>query len=215
MAHIQVDNASLTADTGENLLRVCLANDIYIPNLCFLDGMDHPPASCRLCFVELDNMASPVAACKQVVRDGIKVRTDTANVRRLQKSALRLLLSAHAIDCGNCPANRNCALQDMAKFLGIALKQDLFDQFLKSVDVDRSHPCLDYHPNRCVLCGRCIAICNQSTDGSCLTFAWRGTDTVIACYKNDPIADPNCSDCRQCEEVCPVGALVMRPPKHQ
>ena len=211
MASIRVDDIPLNVKTGENLLQVCLAHDIYIPHLCYLPGMDHPPAACRLCFVEIRGIDFPVAACKVDVEDGMVVTTKSARVRRLQKSALHLLLSAHKIECRNCQANRNCALQDIAKFLGIALKQKYSDRFLKTIDIDQSHPCLDYYPNRCVLCGRCIRVCRPVSDRGRLTFAWRGTDTVITYYGLTETDVRYCTGCNKCVEICPVGALMSKP----
>jgi NADH dehydrogenase/NADH:ubiquinone oxidoreductase subunit G len=211
MASITVDDKKLAADHGDNLLQVCLANGIYIPNLCYLDGMDQPPASCRLCFVEVEGLDAPVAACRVAVRDGMVVTTGSNSVRRLQRAALHLLLSAHDVDCRNCPANRNCALQEMAKFLKVALKAKHLDRFLKDTALDPAHPCLDYFPNRCVLCGRCVAVCKSVPGGGSLNVAWRGKDTVIAYHDPSGNTEGVCPECRRCEEVCPVGALVMRP----
>jgi NADH dehydrogenase/NADH:ubiquinone oxidoreductase subunit G len=210
MASITVDERTLAVDPGDNLLEVCLANGIYIPNLCYLEGMDHPPASCRLCFVEIEGLDRPVTACKVAVRDGMVVATGADSVRRLQKAALRLLLSAHDVDCRNCAANRNCDLQQMARFLRVALKAKHLDRFLKETGLDQTHPCLDYFPNRCVLCGRCVAVCKSVPDGGCLNFAWRGQDTVIAYHNSTGATESACPACRRCEQVCPVGALVMR-----
>ena len=117
MITLEVDDKKIEVAEGTNLLEACLANSIYIPNLCYLEGMEHPPASCRLCFVEIEGADHPVASCSLRVDREMVVHTDTPRVRQLQKTALQLLLSVHDVDCKNCPANRKCALQDMAKFL--------------------------------------------------------------------------------------------------
>jgi predicted molibdopterin-dependent oxidoreductase YjgC len=98
----------------------------------------------------------------------------------------------------------------MARFLKVALKAKHFDRFLKDTGLDQTHPCLDYFPNRCVLCGRCVAVCRTVPDGGCLNFAWRGKDTVIAYHDRMAPAERSCLACRRCVQVCPVGALVMR-----
>ena len=192
------------------MLEACQQNDIYIPNLCYLEGMDHPPASCRLCFVEIEGDVHPAPSCAVRVSDDMRVRTDTPRVRRLQISALQLLLSVHKVDCRNCPANRNCALQDMAKFLNTALKAKRLDRFIKDIEVDPHHPFLDYYPNRCVLCGRCVYVCRHQQKQTELTFAKRGFDTVIGFFGNPQATPPSCDVCRACVEVCPVAALLPK-----
>ena len=210
MVTLSVDDRKIEIAAGTNLLTACLQNDIYIPNLCYIEGMDHPPASCRLCFVEIDGEDAPLPACTLQVRPDMVVRTDTPAVRRLQKTALQLLLSVHDVDCKNCPANRNCALQDMAKFLKTALKSKHLDLFLKENKVDRGHPFWDYYPNRCVLCGRCVYVCRAQQPYAQLTFARRGFDTVIGFFGQPQSSPPSCETCRACAEVCPVAALIPK-----
>ena len=117
-----MDKKEIQAKKGATLLQACLENDIYIPNLCYLDDMKEPPASCRLCFVEMDGEGKPIASCTLQVKAGMIIRTDTPAVRRLQRAALQFLLSAHDVDCGPCPANKKCDLQHMSKFLKVGLK---------------------------------------------------------------------------------------------
>ena len=162
MVGILVDDRKLTVKEGRSVLQACLENDIYIPNLCSMEDLPHPEASCRLCFVEVAGIEQPVTACTMRVSDGMVVKTDTPPVRRLQRSGLRLLLSVHDLDCKNCPSNKKCALQDLARFLKTGLKSKDLETFLKQVNVVDSHPCLTYYPNRCVLCAKCIHECRLS-----------------------------------------------------
>jgi len=207
---ISVDGRTLRVEEGTTVLRACLENDIFIPNLCHMEGMVHPPASCRLCFVSVDGMADPVTACTTRAADGMVVQTDTPEVRRLQKSALRLLLSVHDVDCKNCQANKTCALQDTAKFLKTGLKAKGLETELKDLSPDDSHPRLIYFPNRCVLCGKCIHLCRTASGQPLFAFSKRGFDTVIHFHSNKPIADLPCNDCSDCVDICPVGALVLK-----
>ena len=136
MITLRIDDQKIEVAEGTNLLEACLDNGIYIPNLCYIEGMKHPPASCRLCFVEIEGTDNPVLSCSVRVGREMVVNTDTPRVRRLQKTALQLLLSVHDVDCKNCPANRKCALQEMAKFLKVALKSKGFNQFLKEIPIE-------------------------------------------------------------------------------
>ncbi len=210
LVKITVDETLIQAEEGKNLLQVCLENQIYIPNLCYLEGMGEPPASCRLCLVEIDGVDGPVTACTTKVGQGMVVRTDSDLVRELQRSALRLLLSSHRVDCAHCEANKKCALQDIARFLGVGLKPKGLDQILKEPDCDDSHPHLSYYPNRCVLCGRCIYVCKREHPLAMLSFAKRGFDTVVSLYGASLTKDLPCVTCSLCVDICPVGALLRK-----
>lgn len=209
MITLQVDGRQIAAQEGATLLEVCLENDIFIPNLCFLKGADRAPASCRMCFVEIEGVKGPVTSCTVSVADGLVVRTDTPAVRRLQRAGLQLFLSVHDIDCKNCPANKNCELQRLSRFLKLGLKAKPLETHLKAVDTDETHPCFVYYPNRCVLCGKCITVCAQVQEHPSLTFAGRGLDTVISAYGQE--ADSlSCEECTACSAICPVGALILK-----
>jgi NADH dehydrogenase/NADH:ubiquinone oxidoreductase subunit G len=213
IAKLFVDNREIEAEEGKNLLRVCLDNGIYIPNLCYLDDMEHPPASCRMCFVEIEGEEKPVTSCTTIVTDGLIVKTDTLSVRQLQRSALRLLLSVHDVDCGHCPANKKCGLQRNAQFLKVGLKPKRLDHFLKDVDIVEDHPFLNYYPNRCILCGRCIHVCQGKRGQPFLTFAQRGFNTVISFFGEENEEWPACEHCSACVEICPVGAITAKMDK--
>jgi NADH dehydrogenase/NADH:ubiquinone oxidoreductase subunit G len=209
---ILVDDKNLEVKKGRSVLQACLENDIYIPHLCFMEGMSQPPASCRLCFVEVAGMEKPVTSCTLRVSDGMLVRTDTPAVRRLQRTGLRLLLSVHHIDCKNCPANKNCELQRLARFLGVGLKPKGLESYLKEMTVDDSHPSLTYYPNRCVLCGKCIHVCRTKHGQSLLAFARRGFNTTINFYVGRSLNELPCGTCTACVDICPVAALARSHP---
>ncbi|MBW2247490.1 MAG: (2Fe-2S)-binding protein, partial [Deltaproteobacteria bacterium] len=142
MPKFLVDNKEIEAKQGTTLLKACLDNQIYIPNLCYLEGIDPPSVSCRMCFVEIEGERQPVTSCTVLVKDDMVVKTDSPAVRQLQRSALRLLLSVHHVDCKNCQANKKCELQRMAKFLKVGLKPKSLGIHLKEMEIDRSHPFL-------------------------------------------------------------------------
>lgn len=211
MVKILVDGREIEGDKGMTLLQTCLANGIYIPNLCYLHGMEDPPVSCRMCFVELNGgEEGPVPSCTVRITDSMSVKTDTPDVRRLQRSSLKLLLSVHRVDCGHCPANKKCELQRMARFLKMGLKPGPLDQFLKDPEVDETHPILNYHPNRCVLCGRCVHICQAGQERPFLAFARRGFETIISFYGHRKASRIPEQIHKDCVEICPVGALTLR-----
>ncbi|MHC1742952.1 MAG: 2Fe-2S iron-sulfur cluster-binding protein [Syntrophobacteraceae bacterium] len=210
MVRLIVDGREIEAEAGENLLVVCLRNGIYIPNLCYLDTMEKPHASCRLCFVELDDKPKPVPSCTLQVRDGMVVRTDTPPVRRLQQTALRLLLSVHRAECRKCPSNRRCVLQNLARLLGVRLRPRRFDHIDRHIEPPRQHPCIEYVVSRCVLCGRCVHVCERQHGKSFLTFAKRGFDTIIASLPGGDTEFSQCCACAACVDACPVSALLLR-----
>ncbi len=205
-----VDERELRVERGRNLLQACLEHDIYVPNLCHLPDMDLPPASCRLCFVEIEGRSAPVTACAFSIQEEIRVRTDTPALRGLQRSALRLLLSVHRVECTACPANKRCELQRLAGFLKIGLKPKRLARLLHEPEVEPILPLLDFYPNRCVRCGRCVHVCRSARELPLLTFAKRGFDTVISARADDQASVRGCPECLACVAVCPVAALLSR-----
>jgi predicted molibdopterin-dependent oxidoreductase YjgC len=207
---LSIDGRKIEAAQDAVLLQVCLQNDIYVPNLCHLDIREEPPASCRLCFVEIEGRSEPVTACTQRITTPLTVRTDTPRVRHLQRSALKLLLSVHQVACRSCPANRRCELQRMARILKTGLHAKPLANLVGELRPDTSHPFLDYHPYRCVLCGRCVAVCRHRNGSAALAFARRGFDTVISSYGAEAPAPLGCPACQACVDVCPVAALTPK-----
>lgn len=203
---IIVDNTGIEANEGDNLLQTCLGNDIYIPSLCHMKGMEIPPVSCRLCFVEVEGQKAPVSSCSLKIKEGMVVRTDTEDVRRLQQTAFKMLLSTHYVDCRNCPANKKCEIQKLAGFLKVGLKNEEYEKVLKKTEINQTHPMIHYYPNRCVLCGKCVYVCKQKGH-SILSFAHRGLDTTISLYGQE--GNLTCESCKACIEVCPVKALIL------
>ena len=210
MVKLLVNNMEIETEEDKTVLQACLESGIYIPNLCFLEQMKRPPASCRMCFVEIEGKKGPVTSCTVKVKDGMVVKTDTDAVRQLQRTAFQFLMSVHEVDCGNCPANKRCELQRIAKHLKVGLKPGKLERHLKEKTQVSEHPLIDYEPNRCVLCGKCIFVCREKHGQSLMTFARRGFHTVISFYGENDVSNSPCETCFTCVEICPVGALVLK-----
>lgn len=210
MIELIVDGRPIRTTQGTSVLQACLAGGVYIPHLCFLENDPEPDAACRLCFVEVEGYPGPVTSCTVTVTDGLQVRTDGPATRHLQRSALRMLLSNHRVECKHCEANRACALQHIARFLKSGLKAAPLPSIPRPVEVERSHPCMDIYLHRCVLCGRCIKVCRNLRGDSLLTMTGRGIDTAVRHYPISDGADTDCRTCGHCAAVCPVGALQPR-----
>lgn len=213
MVSLVVDGKSIQAEEGGNLLQVCLENDIYIPNLCYLKDMENPTGSCRLCLVEIEGVPRPVTSCRQRVQKGMVVRTDTRAVRQLQRIDFQMLMTAHHMECKNCLSKRRCELQKIAKLLGVKLKETKFEQLERlSLAVIR-HPDFDLLPARCILCRKCLYVCGQKNPEPILKLSRKGFQHAIELASEvDPEKLP-CKECQACVGVCPVSAIVPVAPQ--
>ena len=210
MIKINVDNREIEVEEGARLYHCINECGIYIPGLCSLKDMERPQASCRLCFVEIEGIDNPVLSCTVTAEEGMVIKTDTPCVRRLQRTAFELLLSVHRIECGECPANKKCELQKLAKFLKVPLKQKRIEYIEREIEIDDAHPYLKYDPNKCVTCGRCTYTCCRIQGKEYLSFAKRGLNINITFYgETDPGGIP-CDTCYSCVDICPVGALTKK-----
>lgn len=206
---LTIDGQEVRAKAGEKLLWVALDHGIYIPNLCAMREADLPFGGCRLCFIEVEGRRAPVAACSQPAEDGMVVRTDTPQVKRLRRTAFELLLSHHSLDCARCPKNKKCELQKIAAHQGFKLKLGRLRRIQRDLPIDSSHPLFSYDPNKCVLCGKCTWVCQRHGVGA-IDFANRGLETRISTFDNMPLVDAKCDSCLECVRVCPVGSLVSK-----
>jgi bidirectional [NiFe] hydrogenase diaphorase subunit len=209
MVTLTIDNIKVKAKKGDNLLWVALDNGFYVPNLCALRDFKKPSASCRLCFVEVVGVKSPVTSCTVSVTEGMAVKLNTDGVKRIRNAAFELLLSHHQIDCAHCEKNRNCELQNIAAKLSLKLKPKKFRHISRNLTIDSSHPLFYYNPNKCVLCGRCIQICKEQGSGT-LDYAFRGINTIVSTFAGMPLSETCPNSCLACVAVCPVGSLVAK-----
>ena len=211
--NITIDGRQITAKAGEKLLWVALDNDIYIPHLCGIREEKRSNASCRLCFVEIEGYQKPVTSCTKLVEEGMVIKTRSEKVDRLVKTAFELLLSDHNLNCRQCPANRACALQKIAKERKIRLRHDLFKPLERSFEIDDSPEKFAFDRSRCVLCGQCIWADREEARVGAIGFTRRGIKRMVTTFEDLPLADSICTQCLLCVEACPVGALYHKEKK--
>jgi len=211
---LTIDGKKIKANEGEKILWVALENGIYIPNLCAIREKIQPSASCRLCFVEVKGENEPVIACTETVKEGMVVNTRGKNALRLVRTAAELLLASHPVDCGHCLKNRSCELQKIAKHLGIKLKTKRFRKLLRNLPIDESSPLFIYDPNKCVLCGKCVWVCQEKLGFGAIGFTRRGFKRMVSTFQDKPIAETTCGQCTGCVKVCPVGSLAFKNKNH-
>lgn len=207
---LSIDDRKIKARAGDKLLWVALENDIYIPHLCAIREEIRPNAGCRLCFVEIEGVPRPVTSCTRPVEKDMVVRTRSPRVDRLVKTAFELILSDHNLKCRECPANRNCALQTIAKKRGIKLRQDRFNPIVREFELDDSPAVFAFDRSRCVLCGQCIWADREEAKVGAIGFANRGINRVVTTFRDLPLAESICTECTLCVDACPVGALYYK-----
>lgn len=206
--HILIDGKEIECFEGEILLWVALDQGIYIPNLCALKERKVPFGGCRLCFVEIEGEETPVTACTKKVKEGMVVNTKGGKALRLSRTAFQLILSNHPVDCAHCLKSGSCELQRIAKHLGVKLKTEKFKKFLRDLPIDETSPLFTYDPNKCVLCGKCVWLCQEKFERGAIGFAYRGFQRWVTTFNSEPIGESECKDLIELIKVCPVGAFV-------
>ncbi len=207
---VTIDGREIKAGAGEKLLWVALGNGIYIPHLCAIKNEERPNASCRLCFVEIEGYSHPVTSCTMTVKDGMNVKTRSEKVDRLVRTAFELILSDHNLNCRECPANRACELQKIAKERKLKLKHDRFNLIEREFEIDESPEKFAFDRSRCVLCGQCVWADREKAKVGAIGFSNRGINRVVTTFKEVPLAESICTECLLCVEACPVGALFYK-----
>jgi bidirectional [NiFe] hydrogenase diaphorase subunit len=161
--------------------------------------------------VEIEGKDNPITACTIPVAEGMVVNTRGPGALRLARTALELLLATHPVDCAHCLKSGSCELQKIAKHLGAKLKTKRFRKILPELPIDATSPLFIYDPNKCVLCGRCVWVCQQKSGKGVIGFAHRGFRRMVTTFGDEPVGRSRCQECSECVAVCPVGALVLKP----
>ncbi|MBW2284069.1 MAG: (2Fe-2S)-binding protein [Deltaproteobacteria bacterium] len=209
---LTIDGIEVEAEKGTKILTAALNAGIHIPNLCYLPEADLPFGGCRLCYVDVEGRG-PVTACTLPVSQGMVVNTRTPDVERLRKTAFKLLIAYHDLDCRNCWKNKRCALQKTAAKVKVKLKtpEDFRDLPEEPVPLNKTNPYITCDPNRCILCGKCVCVCTLRNGEPFLDFVGRGHEARITMCSDIALLESTCADCAECVAVCPTAALEPQP----
>lgn len=207
MLNITINGRPAEAQPGETILEALNRASVKVPTLCHVEGLA-PTGACRLCMVELEANHQLVPACSYPVAEGMAVGTRTPDVLEARRTILELLLSNHPDDCLYCLRNGNCDLQRLAKEHGI--DQRLYRGKQTKIPLDMSGPALVRDPEKCILCGRCVRVCEEIQTVSAIDFVGRGCNAYIGTAFDRGLNVSSCIHCGQCVRVCPTGALVER-----
>lgn len=201
---INVNNTQIEARKGETILDTLNRHGLHVPTLCHLKG-SFPSGSCRMCVVENQKTNKLVTSCSTPVEEGMQLLTHSPRVIESRKTIVELLLSNHPDDCLYCVRNKNCELQDLSEELQV--RERRIKGVKNSNHLDRSGPSIVRDPDKCILCGRCVRVCEEVMGVSCIDFINRGSKSVIGVAFNQPMNTSSCVNCGQCIMVCPTGAL--------
>lgn len=206
--HVQINGMPLCVPKGTTILEAARMAGINIPTLCFLKDINEIGA-CRMCVAEVKGARSLVASCVYPLeREGTEVFTNSKKVQDSRRMTLELILSNHDRNCLSCSRNGSCELQQMCADFGVE-DASRFDGFNPDLEPDTSTLHLVRNNNKCILCRRCVAACNDQFVGV-IGANNRGFDTEIGCAFNKKLVDTACVSCGQCTAVCPTGALTER-----
>ena len=204
-----IDGQEITAAGGTTVLEAALAAGIYIPHLCHHSDLK-PAGVCRLCMVEIVGKGMTLS-CLALVEEGMVVRTESPEISKVRRVAAELLIINHRAECLTCTKNNRCELQRVAAHVGIdAQRLARLRRPEKSLPVDSSNPFFTYDPNQCVLCGICVRTCDEIVGLGAIDFAFRGCETMVATFGNEPFVESRCESCGECVVRCPVGALAVK-----
>ncbi len=206
MLNCKVNGIAVSVPKGSTILEAARAAGVEIPTLCYMKEINAIGA-CRICLVEATGARGLVPACVYPVSEGMEIQTNSAKVQASRKTTLELILSTHDKKCLSCPRSTNCELQKLCNEYGITGEE--FVGFKPEYAIDDSAPHLVRDNNKCILCRRCVAVCNQQFVGI-LGANDRGIDTNIGQAFKLNLNDTPCISCGQCTVVCPTGALTEK-----
>lgn len=204
---LEVNGKSIKAKRGDTLLMALERNGIKVPTLCHIKDL-FPSGACRMCVVEVEGRQGLLPACSHPVEEWMKIKTHSPRVIKARKVNTELLLSNHPDDCLYCERNGNCELQKFAEDLNV--RERRFFGKKNKYKTDPSSASLLRDPAKCILCGRCIRICEEVQKISALDFIGRGNKMQVGPVFNKGMNLSSCINCGQCVMVCPTGALAEK-----
>lgn len=204
MAEIIIDGIRLEVPEHRCVLECALQAGIYIPHLCHHPDLPEN-GSCRLCIVEVEGVKGVVPSCTLKAENGMVIRTESENLRKLRSMAMELLLAGHPEDCSTCPKYGNCELQTLIQYLGGAGSH--IKERVKGFKENKENPLIEYEMNRCVLCGRCVRACNDLRGVGAIQYQKKNLETYVGTLHDKLLADADCRFCQACVEVCPTGTI--------
>lgn len=208
MLNVKINGISVSVEKGSTILDAARTAGVEIPTLCFMKEKNEIGA-CRICVVEANEGRGfrIVTACVYPVSEGMEVLTNTEKIQKARRTTLELILSTHEKKCLSCVRSTNCELQKLCRDYGV--EESAFEGFKPTYELDTSTPHLVRDNNKCVLCRRCVAACNEQYVGV-IGANNRGIDTAIGTPFEVGLSNVPCISCGQCTVVCPTGALVEK-----
>ncbi len=204
MARITINNTNVEAKGSDTILQAANRAGFSIPTLCHMEGFP-PSGACRVCVVELEGRGL-VPSCSVPVSEGMKIHTHSPRALHARKTVVELLLASHPDSCNYCVRNSSCQLQSLASTLGIS--QRTYAGKRETHKIDASSPSIVRDPDKCILCGRCVRVCEEVQGVSAIDFVRRGSKTTVGTAFNEGLNLSTCVNCGQCTLACPTGALT-------
>lgn len=206
---VKIDGVEVALEPGKTILDAAKAINVHIPTLCYHEDLKIA-GNCRVCVVEVAGAKSLVAACAMPVSEGMEIHTNSLKVRTARKNVVELLLSEHNADCTKCYKNKNCELQDLASeyLVGEHLFIDLVP--MKNYTIDMYSPSIIKDDSKCIRCQRCVRTCEELQHVSALGVAYKGDKMKISTFFENSMYEVVCTNCGQCVNRCPTGALVEK-----
>jgi predicted molibdopterin-dependent oxidoreductase YjgC len=202
MVTLTIDKKKITVPVGTTILDAARKNDVHIPTLCD-DPRLEPYGGCRLCIVQVKGMPRPVTACTTPVSEGMEVESSSAQIESQRRTIVELLLSDHPNDCMVCERAGDCTLQELAYFY--ELRENRFAGERRTYAKKDRNPFIERDMEKCILCGKCVRVCDEVQGVAAIDIANRGFTAKIS----PPFdKDLDCEFCGQCVSVCPTGALI-------